>query len=176
MATARQVRANQINALRSKGPVTEEGKRASRANSLKHGLSGAGVVLPAEETALVRDRLARWAPEGGRGTRTAIGSSRGWSSRRCASARRAGRSAPRDRPRPLLTPPLAPFDPHPRSFRTDRARPARPSRRAALSHPVVAGRRRETNPLVFWGRWPVSDDGPHAGTSREVIAGAIGAS
>jgi len=37
--------ANRQNALKSKGPKTEEGKSRSRANSFKHGLSGTGVVM-----------------------------------------------------------------------------------------------------------------------------------
>ena len=41
--------ANRQNAQLSTGPKTEEGKAKSRANALKHGLSGAGVVLPGED-------------------------------------------------------------------------------------------------------------------------------
>jgi hypothetical protein len=40
-----QIRANQQNCLRSTGPKTPEGKSISRANGLKHGLSGSGVVI-----------------------------------------------------------------------------------------------------------------------------------
>ena len=43
--------ANRMNAQRSTGPKTDEGKAASRRNSLKHGLSGAGVVIPVEDEA-----------------------------------------------------------------------------------------------------------------------------
>src|SRR5689334_2508762 len=38
--------ANARNAQKSTGPKTAEGKAVSRANSLKHGMTGAGVVLP----------------------------------------------------------------------------------------------------------------------------------
>jgi hypothetical protein len=51
------IRANQMNAARSTGPRTEEGKGRSRANAFKHGLTGDGVVLPAEDAAEV-ERLS----------------------------------------------------------------------------------------------------------------------
>jgi hypothetical protein len=60
MATARQIAANQANSLRSTGPRTTEGKAVSRANSLKHGLSGRGVVLPHEEREAIAERVACW--------------------------------------------------------------------------------------------------------------------
>src|SRR5262249_23006097 len=44
------------NALKSTGPRTPQGKERSRMNGLKHGLSGAGVVLPDDMRAEV-DRL-----------------------------------------------------------------------------------------------------------------------
>ncbi len=40
------IRANQANALKSRGPATPEGKSVSRGNALKHGLAGEGVVVP----------------------------------------------------------------------------------------------------------------------------------
>lgn len=46
MATEAQIRANQQNAMRSTGPITPGGKEQSRRNALKHGLTGAGIVLP----------------------------------------------------------------------------------------------------------------------------------
>ena len=49
--------ANRRNALLSSGPKTEEGKPRSRANALKHGLTGAGVVLPDEDVARVEERF-----------------------------------------------------------------------------------------------------------------------
>jgi hypothetical protein len=60
MATARQIAANQANSLRSTGPRSPQGKAASRANSLKHGLSGRGVVLPHQEADLVDERFVAW--------------------------------------------------------------------------------------------------------------------
>jgi hypothetical protein len=60
MTTLRQIEANRRNATLSSGPVTPEGKQRSRRNSLKHGLAGAGVVLPEDETELVAERKAEW--------------------------------------------------------------------------------------------------------------------
>jgi hypothetical protein len=60
MATARQIAANQANSLRSTGPRSPSGKAASRANSLVHGLSGRGVVLPHQELDAIAARLGRW--------------------------------------------------------------------------------------------------------------------
>ena len=57
-ATAAQIEANRRNAARSCGPKTPEGKMASRANALKHGMTGAGVVLPNEDAAEVERRFA----------------------------------------------------------------------------------------------------------------------
>jgi len=48
ITSERQVEANRRNAQRSTGPKTEEGKRKSRQNGLKHGLT-AEVVVPEEE-------------------------------------------------------------------------------------------------------------------------------
>ena len=55
--------ANRQNARRSKGPTTAEGKENSRRNALKHGLTGAGVVLPNEDAAEVERRLAAFEDE-----------------------------------------------------------------------------------------------------------------
>ena len=44
-----QLEANRKNAALSKGPKTAEGKQRSRGNALKHGMTGAGVVLSDEE-------------------------------------------------------------------------------------------------------------------------------
>jgi len=50
--------ANRANAQKSTGPKTEEGKARSRENSYKHGLSGEGVVLSAEDAVAVDARFA----------------------------------------------------------------------------------------------------------------------
>jgi hypothetical protein len=50
--------ANRMNALKSCGPKTAEGKERSRGNALKHGLTGAGVVIADAEAAEV-ERLAQ---------------------------------------------------------------------------------------------------------------------
>src|SRR5437764_4475379 len=46
MATQKQIDANRRNARLSTGPKTFDGKSISRRNSLVHGLSGAGTILP----------------------------------------------------------------------------------------------------------------------------------
>jgi hypothetical protein len=57
------IRSSQINGSKSKGPISPEGKAASRRNSLKHGLIGAGVVLPNEDAAEVERRFAAFQEE-----------------------------------------------------------------------------------------------------------------
>jgi hypothetical protein len=60
MATsARRIAANRANAMLARGPKTPNGKANSRKNSLKHGLTGKGVVLPAEDEAELAERKAR---------------------------------------------------------------------------------------------------------------------
>jgi hypothetical protein len=49
VASARQIAANRRNAQKCTGPVTEEGKRTSRMNALKHGMSARTLVLPYED-------------------------------------------------------------------------------------------------------------------------------
>ena len=63
MASEAQIRANQQNAQRSTGPKTPEGKEQSRKNALKHGLTGAGVVLPEADAAEVERRAVAFAEE-----------------------------------------------------------------------------------------------------------------
>ena len=55
-----QLDANRRNALKSTGPRTPEGKAQSRRNALKHGLTGAGVVLHPEDRERLKIRLAEW--------------------------------------------------------------------------------------------------------------------
>ena len=57
-ASPAQIAANRANALKSTGPRTEEGKEAARRNSLKHGLTGGGVVVPGEDEQEVALRAA----------------------------------------------------------------------------------------------------------------------
>ena len=59
-ASAARIEANRRNAQHSTGPKTEAGKAVSRANALKHGLAGAGVVRPDAEADLVARRAAAW--------------------------------------------------------------------------------------------------------------------
>ena len=49
MASDQQIAANQRNALNSTGPRTEEGKRASSQNALKHGLAARKAVVLEDE-------------------------------------------------------------------------------------------------------------------------------
>jgi hypothetical protein len=46
MTSWRQFQANRLNALKSTGPRTEEGKRTSRRNALRHGLTADTVIDP----------------------------------------------------------------------------------------------------------------------------------
>ena len=52
-----QLASNRRNAARSTGPSTPEGKARSRANAVKHGLSGEGLALPIEDAAEVERRF-----------------------------------------------------------------------------------------------------------------------
>jgi len=67
--SSKQVAANRRNALRSTGPRTAAGKRASKFNAVKHGLRAAEIVIPghedpAEFDAIVQEYLDEWQPEG----------------------------------------------------------------------------------------------------------------
>jgi hypothetical protein len=50
--TQRQLDANRLNAAKSHGPITPEGRAAVRLNALKHGLTAAEVILPTTEDKL----------------------------------------------------------------------------------------------------------------------------
>ena len=52
-----QLAANRRNSRLSSGPSSPEGRRISRKNSLKHGLTGAGVVIPDEDVEAVEERF-----------------------------------------------------------------------------------------------------------------------
>lgn len=54
VASDAQIQANRLNAQRSTGPQTENGKRAVRYNALKHGLLAEASLLPGEDAALFR--------------------------------------------------------------------------------------------------------------------------
>ena len=51
MATAAQIAANRLNAQKSTGPRTPEGKAVSSFNALKHGMDAASIVIPGEDPA-----------------------------------------------------------------------------------------------------------------------------
>jgi len=59
---------NRANAQKSTGPRTPEGKEASRRNSLKHGLTGQGIVISGEDVDAIDERAetlqSELAPEG----------------------------------------------------------------------------------------------------------------
>src|SRR6266571_3719245 len=67
MSNIRQIEANRLNALKSTGPNTPEGKAAVRMNALRHGLRAGAVVLPSEnpeEFQRLCDALeAEWQPQ-----------------------------------------------------------------------------------------------------------------
>ena len=67
MATIKQIEANRLNALKSTGPKTPEGKAAVRMNALRHGLRARSVVLPGENSddfhQLCDDLETEWNPE-----------------------------------------------------------------------------------------------------------------
>src|SRR5713226_6663779 len=66
MATQKQIEANRLNALKSTGPRTAEGKAATRLNALQHGIFAEAPTVIGEDTAAfeaLRDSyLARWEP------------------------------------------------------------------------------------------------------------------
>jgi len=68
MATAAQINANRLNALKSTGPRTEAGKSVSRFNALQHGLEARSLVIPGEDPAeleaLATEYFERFQPVG----------------------------------------------------------------------------------------------------------------
>jgi len=68
MATEAQIKANQLNAQKSTGPKTDEGKAAVSQNAVKHGLFAVKTVIkgenPAEYELLRTEMLAELAPSG----------------------------------------------------------------------------------------------------------------
>jgi len=56
-STAARIAANRLNAQKSTGPKTPEGKERSRANAVKHGLTGVGIALPTEDAVQVELRF-----------------------------------------------------------------------------------------------------------------------
>ena len=67
MASIKQTEANRLNALKSTGPKTPEGKAAVKLNGLRHGLRARTVVLPGENPEefqqLCDDLETEWQPE-----------------------------------------------------------------------------------------------------------------
>jgi hypothetical protein len=51
MATPSQIHANRLNALKSTGPRSVEGKAATRFNTLKHGIDAGSLLVPGEDSA-----------------------------------------------------------------------------------------------------------------------------
>ena len=60
MTSPAKIVAARANAQKSTGPKTEEGKRRSRVNALKHGLTAKNVLLPEEDPAEFRQLMAGW--------------------------------------------------------------------------------------------------------------------
>jgi hypothetical protein len=61
MATERQIESNRLNASKSTGPRTTDGKARSRGNAFKHGLAGEGIVADPATSAAIEERKMEWA-------------------------------------------------------------------------------------------------------------------
>jgi hypothetical protein len=59
MLSDKQLEANRANAQKSTGPKTEQGKRRSSLNAVRHGLAGQLVVLPEEDLAAFQQYSAK---------------------------------------------------------------------------------------------------------------------
>ena len=62
MASVRQVNANRINAQKSNGPNTPEGKEQSRRNAFTHGLAASGAILDEETEKAIASATLEWRP------------------------------------------------------------------------------------------------------------------
>jgi hypothetical protein len=60
MATPAQIAANRVNAQKSTGPRSVEGKSRSRFNALKHGMDAASIVIPGEDPAVYDSLVAQY--------------------------------------------------------------------------------------------------------------------
>ena len=60
MATPAQLQANRLNALKSTGPRSAEGKAASRFNALKHGSDAESLVIPGEDPEALAELSAEY--------------------------------------------------------------------------------------------------------------------
>src|SRR3954453_21967737 len=60
LSPAKRARINRNNARKSTGPRTDAGKKSASLNSCKHGLCARSIALPAEDAALLEEKLRSW--------------------------------------------------------------------------------------------------------------------
>ena len=60
MTATQRRRQNKLNAQKSTGPKTEDGKARSRQNALKHGFTALELVLPTETPEILQAEADRW--------------------------------------------------------------------------------------------------------------------